>query len=160
MTKASEIAGELRKGERLYEVFKEASKIAAFFVDLEQKEAKLVASIASLEKEQEKVDKEIEESVDEANKLVSEAKERAAKADKAADAAKAEAAAIVVKAKADGEKLIQAANNEVLKVRAVIAGFKQEESAAKDAAKMAKDAYDEIVRLAAEKKAQLLKAFN
>lgn len=158
--KASEIVGELRKGERFYEVFREASKVASFFADLELKEATLLKSIKDLEEESKRVDAEIEKRVAQFEQRFKESQARAISVENDAKQVKIMSDETLVRAKNEAFAIIANAKKEAELVKANTAKLRQEEKEALEKLSAAKTALDAIQSEMKAKKEQLLKAFN
>lgn len=157
---ASELAGEIKRMARLYEVFRRADDIAQMLVESEQRKVQLKKDIDVLEKEKETLDSKINKNIEEGNKKVDELGKMLEKKKEEVKAAEEKAASIVAKAKAEAFEIVSKAKAEVQALTNQMASDMDAAMKARRAKEQAKAEMDAMVSEVQRKKNELLKAFS
>ena len=113
----SEIAGELRKASRHYEIFKHAAEAAVLLANVEKENKKLEAQKDTLIKEQVELNKQCDSIVEKANKAKQDTEDTKYFKASLIKEAKTQARVILDEAKTEAEKIIQAGVNELSNIK-------------------------------------------
>ena len=155
-----EVAGEIKRIARLYEVFKRADEVASLLVESEQRKAQLKKDIAELASEKETLDAKINKNVEEGNKKVDDVGKMLEKKKEEIKEAEEKAVSIVAKAKAEAFEIVSKAKAEVLALTNQMASDMDAAMKAKRAKEQAKAEMDAMISEVQRKKKELLEAFS
>lgn len=157
---ASELAGEIKRMARLYDVFRRADDVAQMLVESEQRKTQLKKDIDGLEKEKETLDSKINKNIEEGNKKVDDLGKMLEKKKEEIKAAEEKAASIVAKAKSEAFEIVSKAKAEVLALTNQMASDMDAAMKARRAKEQAKAEMDAMVSEVQRKKKELLEAFS
>jgi uncharacterized phage infection (PIP) family protein YhgE len=157
---ASEIINELRRAARSFEVYKEALKVAEFFLDLESQEKAIRKSIDDLAAEKTKMDQSINMQVDEANKKLLDLKKKQVVAEESIQEVARRAEEQMASARKDALAIVAAAQNQAKAIQDSTVALRNEENKVRNDLHDLKQAYSQLVNEMHAKREQLLKAFN
>jgi hypothetical protein len=157
---ASEIINELRRAARSFEVYKEALKVAEFFLDLESQEKAIRKSIDDLAAEKAKMDQSINMQVDEANKKLLDLKKKQMVAEESIQEVARRADEQMASARKDALAIVAAAQNQAKAIQDSTVALRNEENRVKNDLHDLKQSYAQLVNEMHAKREQLLKAFN